>query len=61
MNLRDAPATSTEMEVLRHGLSEIGVMAPGHHLDPDNHCYGVIREIKEYAQRVLAAASEAPS
>jgi hypothetical protein len=45
--------------ILRFGLDEIRMMAPGGHADPDNPCYGEKRRIKEYAQRIVDAAEAA--
>lgn len=51
--------TPSELEILRFGLWEIAGLAPGGHADPENPCYGVKREFKEYAQRILDAADPA--
>ena len=53
------PAPSTEKAILRHGLSELAMLATGSHADPNQALYRERREIKDYAQRILAAAEKA--
>lgn len=52
------PAPSTPEAIIRFGLSEIAHTAAGHHLDPDNPCYGEKRRYSDYAQRMLLAARD---
>lgn len=50
---------NTPEEILLFGLHEIASIAPEGHADPTNPCYGVKREFKEYAQRILDVADKA--
>lgn len=51
------PVPQTSDEIMRFGLQEIGTLATGDHREPR---YEELLGIKEYAQRILEAAKNAP-
>ncbi len=53
-----SPSPITKKQIAMHGLSEISLMASGNHSDP---AYSAIRDIKEYAIRILDNALKAPN
>jgi hypothetical protein len=55
------PMPTDPEDILRFGLHEIATSSSGHHLDPENVCYGVKRDYQEYAQRILKAAKASVS
>ncbi len=53
-----AQSPITKKQIAMHGLSEISLMPSGKHSDP---AYSAIRDIKEYARRILDSAMKAPN